>query len=111
MLDQFTFREYPLWHGNDASWLLKKDLKDGVEKGMMLFEFQHTREEYHAFPYDIFRKHIYQDERKQREMPMKISTCNKLAEMQDKHVVDEEAAYWYTEQEHDDLVNEIVLML
>lgn len=78
---------------------------------MTPLEFQQTREEYLAFPCDVFRKHIYQEVRKQREMPMKIAKHNKLAETQHKHVVDEEAARWHAEQEHDDLVNEMVNLM
>jgi hypothetical protein len=44
-------------------------------------------------------------------MPMKITKRNKLAEMQHKNVVDEEAARWHAEQEHDDLVNEMVNLM
>jgi hypothetical protein len=32
MLHRATVREYPLWHDNDASQLLKKDLEDGLKK-------------------------------------------------------------------------------
>ena len=111
MLDRATVREYPLWHDNDASRLLEKDLKDDLKKGMTPLELQQTREEYLAFPCDVFRKHIYQEVRKQREMPMKIAKRNKLAETQHKHVVDEEAVHWHAEQEHDDLVNEMVNLM
>ncbi len=111
MLNLVTVREYPLWHDNDASRLLEKDLKDDLKKGMTPLELQQTREEYLAFPCDVFRKHIYQEVRKQREMPMKIAKRNKLAETQHKQVVDEEAARWHAEQEHDDLVNEMVNLM
>ena len=77
----------------------------------MPLELQQTREEYLAFPCDVFRKHIYQEVKKQREMPMKIAKCNKLAETQHKHVVDEEAARWQAEQEHNDLVNKMVNLM
>ncbi|KAL3788257.1 hypothetical protein HJC23_011889 [Cyclotella cryptica] len=110
-LDRATNREYPLWHESDASKLLEKDLKDGLKKEMTPLQFQQTREEYLVFPSDVFRKHTYQEQRKQREMPMKITKCNKLAEMQHKNVVDEEAARWHAEQEHDDLVNEMVNLM
>ena len=78
---------------------------------MTPLEFHQTREEYSVFPSDIFRKNIYQEEIKQREMAMKIAKRNKLAETQHKHVVDEEAAHWHAEQEHDDLVNEMVIFI
>ncbi len=78
---------------------------------MTPLELQQTREEYLAFPCDVFRKHMYQEVRKQREMPMKIAKRNKLAEMQHKQVVDEEAVHWHAEQEHDDLVNEMVNLI
>lgn len=110
-LDHAAVREYPLWHDHDASRLLEEDLKNGLNKRMTPLAFQQTREEYLAFPCDIFRKHIYQEERKQREMPMKISKRNNIAEKQHKHMVDEEAARWHAEQEHDDLVNEMVNLM
>jgi hypothetical protein len=110
-LDHAAVREYPLWHDHDASRLLEEDLKNGLNKRMTPLAFQQTREEYLAFPCDIFRKHIYQEERKQREMPMKISKRNNIVEKQHKHMVDEEAARWHAEQEHDDLVNEMVNLM
>ena len=42
---------------------------------------------------------------------MKITKRNKLVEMQHKNVVDEDAAHWHAEQEHDDLVNEMVNLM
>ena len=103
-LEQGTIPECPQWHDHDAARLLDEDLKNGLNKGMTPLEFQQTREEYLTFPCDVFRKHIYQEERKQREMPMKIAKCNNIAEKLHKHAVEEEAARWHAEQEHDDLV-------
>lgn len=110
-LEQGTIRECPQWHDHDAARLLEEDLKNGLNKGMTPLEFQQTREEYLTFPCDVFRKHIYQEERKQWEMPMKISKRNNIAEKQHKHAVEEEAARWHAEQEHDDLVNEMASLM
>ena len=96
---------------NFLEQIIEEDLKNGLNKRMMPLVFQQMREEYLAFPCDIFRKHIYQEERKQREMPMKISKCNNNVEKQHKDVVEEAAARWHAEQEHDDLVNEMASLM
>ena len=91
-LEQGAIRECPQWHDHDTARLLEEDLKNGLNKRMTPLAFQKTREEYLTFPCDVFRKHIYQEERKKLEMPMKISKCNNIAEKKHKHVVEEAAA-------------------
>ena len=73
-------REYPLWHKSKARDYLEQDIKASLHETMTLTEFHASRAEYKAFPRRVFQKHIYQEERKQREMPLKVTKRNKLAE-------------------------------
>lgn len=100
-------RNYPLWHEHEASRLLEEDLKNNLNEGMLPAEFQKTRPEYCEFPDFIFRKHIYQQQRKQREMPMKIHKRNKLAEKKHQQEAEEEAVRWHADREYDDEVNDM----
>ena len=63
------------------------------------------------FDLATFRKHIYQEQRKQREMPMKVAKHNKLAEEMHREVIEEEVARWHAGQEHDDMVNALAGLL
>ena len=101
----------PLWHEHDASWHLEQDIKDGLHQGMSPNEFQQTRAEYMEFDLEIFTQHIYQEQRKQREMPMKVAKRNKLAEETHREVIEEEVARWHADQEHDDMVNVLAGLL
>lgn len=106
-LSEETLRGYPLWHLHDASKLLEEDLKNNRKGDMGPAEFQQTRPEYCEFPDFVFRKHIYQENRKVREMPMKIAKRNKLADKKYREEVDEEFARWKVDNEYDDDVNEV----
>jgi hypothetical protein len=98
----------PMWHRHPTvGKLLEEDIKNGRHKSMPPAEFQKTRDEYLLFDKRVFRKHIYQEERKQREMPMKVAKRNKLAERKHKDMVDEEVARWHADQNFDDDVNEM----
>lgn len=72
-----TPRGYPRWDGSAAKILLKKDIHennhkrevvqtDGTIRQIKPSEFQKTSDEYQNFPTDIFRGHIYQEEKAQR---------------------------------------------
>ena len=63
------------------------------------------------FDLETFRKHIYQEQRKQREMPMKVTKRNKLAEEMHRVVIEEEVAHWHANQEHNDMVNVLTGLL
>ena len=78
---------WPLRHEHDASQLLKQDIKDCLHEGMSPNEFRQTRAQYMEIGLEIFRMHIYQKQRKQREMPMKITKCNKLAKAKHKEAL------------------------
>lgn len=105
MIGQTSNQEYPIWANHPASCFLEQDLKAGLNEGMLPVEFQQTRPEYCEFPDYVFRKHIYQEQRKQREMPMKIAKRNKIAEKKHHDEAEKEAARWHAEREHDDLVD------
>lgn len=100
-------RSSPLWCEHKASQLLEQDVKACLHKGLSPTEFQQTRPEYMEWELNIFRKHIYQEERKWREMPMKVAKRNKLAEAKHKEEVDEEMARWHADQENNYDVNEM----
>ena len=63
------------------------------------------------FDLETFRKHIYQEQRKQREMPMKVAKHNTLAEEMYRVVIEEEVARWHANQEHNDMVNVLAGLL
>ena len=90
-LSEHTKRGYPHWHTHPARKLLTEDLKSGRNTGVKPQAFQSTRTEYKEFPPDIFRKHIYQENRKQREMPLKIAKRNQLAQKNHQQEVEAEA--------------------
>jgi len=109
---QPPIRCYPLWHKHPAMRLLEQDIKDGLHEGLAPLQFQATRPEYEEFDIEIFRKHIYQEQRKQREMPMKVAKRNKLASAKYKKEVEEELARWHADQGYNEVVNEMAdLML
>ena len=80
-------REYLLWHKSKARDYLEQDVKASLHKTMTLMEYHASRAEYKAFSRRVFQKHIYQEERKQRVMPLKVKTCNKLAEKKRKCII------------------------
>ena len=61
-----TIRGYPHWDGHPASNLLEKDVKDGTAE-MKPSALYDTKDEHKQFPIEVFRDHIYQEKRKQRE--------------------------------------------
>lgn len=76
---QAPLRGCPLWHKTDAGKLLEHNLKDDVFVNLTVEEFHVLRPQYKQFPMKILRKYIYQEQRKQKEMPMKVTKCIKLA--------------------------------
>lgn len=66
--NEFTDRGYRRWDGHTAQKQLENDVKHGIFQGIAPQEI-HRRQDrlYHEFPLEVFRKHIYQEERKQRE--------------------------------------------
>jgi hypothetical protein len=55
------------WNGSEAQRLLKLDVNDEKHCIMLPHELRMTRDEYKAFPLDVFRKHIHQEVRSRKE--------------------------------------------
>jgi hypothetical protein len=64
-----THRGYPFWPETEASKLLEIDLKEGKHRQMKPAALYTTRPEYQVFPLDVFRDHVHQELRSQRERP------------------------------------------
>lgn len=90
-----TKRGHPHWHTHSAKKLLAEDLLQGRNVNMKPKEFHATRQEFEEFPLRVFRGHIYQEQRKQREMPLKIAKRNKLAQKKYEQEVEAEAVRWH----------------
>lgn len=88
-LDQ-TIRGYPRWDKHAAKDLLEDDIKNGRYTLGQAKQFQKTRKEYLCFPLDVFRYHIHQERRKQRELPMKVVQRNKKARKKHQKEVEEQ---------------------
>ena len=98
-LSDKTMRGYPHWHTHAANKLLADDLKFGRNGDMKPLSFRNTRDEYKNFPLQVFRRHIYQEQRKQRELPLKIAKRNQLGRKKYEHEVEAEAARWHAEKD------------
>ena len=53
------------WHGSEAEQLLRDDVEEGRHKEKKPRELYLTRPQYQQFDINIFRKHIYQETRRQ----------------------------------------------
>lgn len=62
-------RGYPFWPKSDASKLLESDLKGGQHLQSKPEILYMTRPEYQMFPISVFRDHVHQELRQQRERP------------------------------------------
>lgn len=75
-----TNRGEPFWDTHAAKLLLRMDVKAGKHLKMKPRFLHKTRPEYLAFSLPTFRKHIYQEKRHQKELPMRVSRRNKKAQ-------------------------------
>ena len=57
------------WYNHPAKSLLAEDIKIGLANKLPPKELHESREEYKAFKLETFRKHIYQEQAKQRAAP------------------------------------------
>lgn len=64
-----TMRGYPFWPTSDANQLLKQDIKEGRHLHMKPKILYIYRPEYQVFPLSVFRDHVHQELRSQRERP------------------------------------------
>lgn len=92
-----TCRGYPFWDDHPARALLQEDVKSGLTDTLKPAELRDLREEYGAFPLKVFRGHIYQEKRDQREAGYWIPKRNKDAQKKR----DEEAKKLKAEWEDD----------
>ena len=77
---ELTDRGYPFWDSHPARCLLKEDIRaimNGKLGDMEPKQLWHTRDEYLEFPLGVFRYHIHQEKRKQREEPGWVVKRNK----------------------------------
>ena len=73
-------RGYPFWDTHSARALLASDVRDGSANEMKPKELWYTRDEYQCFPLGVFRDHVHQEKRRQRELPGSIHRRNKKAQ-------------------------------
>ena len=59
-------RGYPRWKHSKYEKMLKQDIKDGLHKTMYPRELHKERAEYEEFPLEVFRMHIHQETRSQK---------------------------------------------
>ncbi|KAK1744410.1 hypothetical protein QTG54_004943 [Skeletonema marinoi] len=91
-----------------AKLLLRQDIKDGKYELGTAKEFQETRDEYRDFPPSVFRSHIHQERRRQREMPMKVVQRNKKAREKHEQDVNEQEQFWAADERYRKEVEDIV---
>jgi hypothetical protein len=93
-------RGYPRWDKHPAKQLLRQDIKAGKYNLGEAQKFQTTRAEYLCFPLHVFRDHIHQERRRQREMPMKVVQRNKKAQKMHQKEVEEEEERWAADERY-----------
>jgi len=57
---QITCRNTPFWGEHAAKKMLIKDVADGIGRTMMPWQLWESRVDYQAFPYEFFRKRVYE---------------------------------------------------
>ena len=72
-----TCRGTPFWNTHAAKTLLTEDVKAGIDRRMKPKILWESRVEYQAFPYDHFRKRVYEIRSKQLAAPYWQVTRNK----------------------------------
>ncbi|KAL7537677.1 hypothetical protein ACHAXR_011646 [Thalassiosira sp. AJA248-18] len=98
-----TVKGCPFWDDHPASYLLKKDVTSGLACSLKPADLRAHRKEYQDFPLTEFRKHIYQEQRDQREAGYWITKRNKDGQKKR----DEEAQKLKEEWEEDHFDKEI----
>ncbi|KAL7539090.1 hypothetical protein ACHAWF_006291, partial [Thalassiosira exigua] len=84
---EMTCRGYPFWDTHPARALLEEDIKSGNTEKEEPKKVWESRAEYMQFPLHVFRGHIYQEMRRQRERPGWVVKRNKKAlKMHEKEV-------------------------
>ena len=67
--NEMTDRGEPFWYNHPAKSLLKEDVESGLAYDIKPAALRETREEYKQFKLKTFRKHIYQEQERQRAAP------------------------------------------
>eukprot|EP00986_Skeletonema_menzelii_P017314 scaffold18880_cov68-Skeletonema_menzelii.AAC.2 len=101
-------RGYPRWDKHPARSLLRRDIQDGKYVLGQAKKFQKTRQEYGAFPLAVFRDHIHQERRRQREKPMKVIQRNKKAQKLHQKEVEEREELWIADEKYRKEMEEII---
>lgn len=76
--NQMTNRGYPFWDTHEASRLLRRDVEAGTDQTMKPEQLRLTEDKYQEFPLSVFRNHLYQERRRQKELKMKMVQRNKI---------------------------------
>lgn len=89
-----TLRGEPFWDTHPSKLLLRADLKAGKHLEMKPRKLRQSRPEYQAFSLKTFRRHIYQEKRHQKELPLRVHRRNKKAKYKYEKEVKENATSW-----------------
>ena len=84
-----TDRGEPFWYRSPARQLLAEDVKSGLAHNLKPAALREKNEEYKEFPLLTFRKHIYQEQEKQRAAPFWRTKRNIAAQYQIEKVQEE----------------------
>ena len=75
-----TIHGYPRWPDHRASSLLKEDVKNRLAYSIKPKQLRGMRDEYQEFPLEVFRRHVHQEKRAQKEGPYWIHKMRKDAQ-------------------------------
>jgi hypothetical protein len=78
--EELTAGGYPFWDSHSASLLMKEDVESGLVLTLKPAKLRALRDEYKAFPLQIFRTRIYAEQRAQREANYWIVKRNRDAQ-------------------------------
>lgn len=67
--NEMTDRGEPFWYNHPAKSLLKEDVDSGLAYDIKPAALRETRDEYKQFKLKTFRKHVYQEQERQRAAP------------------------------------------
>ena len=92
------------WDTHEAKIKLKEDVAQGKHLTTKPKQLWLSRKIYQDFALSVFRGHIYQEKRRQKELPLRVARRNKVAAKKYKKEVDESKLAW--ENYHDNRLNE-----
>ena len=101
-----TTRGYPHWDTHPSSALLHDDVKSGLASTLKPAQLRARRIEYQDFPPNVFRGHIYQEKRYQKEGEYWIPKRNKKGQKKRDDEVQKMKGDW-EENQFDENVKEI----